>query len=328
MNASDPSPPEPKSPLLDLPTNSRKLERRAWVILGLTIVYLLLGLCTPNAIFAYRIQRIVDSGGYVRSGAEYFGETAMHRLGWQISDFYQDHYVIREHYDVFLGDTGRAFEPCGAGISLSKASDDDVDRDPGDEGPKMVRALGRIRRLSLAETSVTDQGLAPLAGMTSLESLDLSSTHVKGPGLANLAGMNLKSLSLHSTAIDDEGLAILPHFPQLIKLDIGNTRVSPAGLSRLSSYSKLNDLNLNGLPITDDIVRELSKLSLWRLDLGNTQITDASLPYLEKMSLLADLNLCGTKMSLPKTLDSKHPAIQRWIGIRELVWRPGECEMR
>jgi len=90
----------------------------------------------------------------------------------------------------------------------------------------------------------------------------------------------------------------------------------------------LNDLNLNGLPVTDDIVRELLKLALWRLDLGNTEITDASLPYLEKMSLLFDLNLCGTKVTMPKVRESKSPAIQRWIAVREVVWGPGECELR
>jgi len=328
VNASDPSSPEPKSPFPALRSEPRSFERRAWVILVMTIVCLLLGLCAPNAIFAYRIQRIVDKGGQVRSRSDYVGQTVTRHLGRRISDFYQERYVIRDYYDVYFGDTSRDLDVGGPGISMFKAPDDITRRDPGDEGPQMARALGRIRKLSLAETSVTDQGLAPLAGMTSIESLDLSSTQVKGPGLANLQGMKLKGLSLHSNAIDDEGLAFLPLFSELNQLDLGNTRVSSAFLSRLSSFPMLNDLNLNGLPVTDDIVRELSKLALWRLDLGNTEITDASLPYLEKMSLLFDLNLCGTKVTMPKVRESKSPAIQRWIAVREVVWGPGECELR
>lgn len=297
-----------------------------WGVLVVTVAFLLIGLATPNVIYAHRIQRIVDQGGYVRSRASYFGEDASAKLGHRFYSFYRDHYFIRDDYDVFLGDIDRAVEPCGAGITLAESSEDEVHKDPGDDGPKMAQALGRVGRLSLAETAVTDQGLAPLAGMTSLSLLDLSSTRVKGPGLAYLQGIDIRHLSLHSNSIDDAGFASLPNFPNLEQLDIGKTRVGNAVLARLPSYSKLKDLNLEGLPVTDDLVQKLTKLSLWRLDLSNTPITDASLPHLEKMTSLFDLNLCGTKITLEKAMVSENSAIRRWVSIRKLIFAPGECE--
>lgn len=327
MTAPDEQNTEPKSPFADVPSEPRKFERRAWVVLVSTIVLLLTGLATPNAIFIYRIQRIVDHGGYVRSRADYFGEDASAKLGSRFYMFYQEHFYIRDEYEVFLGNTNRAVDACGSGISLSEAADDDVHRDPGDEGPKLARALGRISRLSLAETSVTDQGLAPLAGMTTIKNLDLSSTRIKGPGLAHLHGLDLQVLSLNGNAIDDDGFAYLPHFAALKSLDIGKTRASTGFLSRLNSFTHIEDLDLEGLPITDEMIRQLVPLRLWRLNLQNTPITDAALSHLETMPGLMDLNLCGTKVTLARARSSEHRAIRSWVSLRELIFAPGKCEV-
>lgn len=328
MNAPNDRSTEPKSPVAMMPKQRRKFERRAWKFVVLTVVCLLISLAAPNAIFAYRIQRIVDNGGYVQSRGEYFGRAQSLYFGRRLRSFYREHYIIREDYEVFFGNTERADETAGPGLTLSTGQTDAARQDPGDEGPKMAQALGRVSRLSFAETSVTDQGLAPLVGMTSLFELNLSRTQVKGSGLAYLKGLNLLDLSLHGNSIDDTAFAFLPDFPNLERLDVGGTQIGNASLARVLSFSKLQTLDLEGLPVTDEFVQKLSKLPLWKLNLSNTPITDASIPHLEKMTSLADVNLCGTKISLAKAQASEHSAIKVWLFRRDNKRLPTKCEMQ
>lgn len=290
---------EPITPIHAEPSNKRDpAVRRALILFASTLVCILIGFLTANAIVARKIERIVNSGGLVRSWSDYFGSTAFQLLGYRVHRFYEDHYVIRDQYEVYLGDIERGYVSCGTGITFGDApvGQENRHQDHGDEGPKLVRDLGRVFRVSFAETSVTDAGLAPLSGMTTIEFLDLSATQVQGPGLVHLRGMPLWSLSLESTPLDDAGLALLPDFPELHSLSLGETRITKSFVAQLRRYPKLTHLSLKGLPITDDVVRELSSFPLEELDLSDTKVTSAAIPHLEKMPKLQWLMSCNTKL--------------------------------
>jgi hypothetical protein len=306
---------EPISPLHSEPSKSRDpAVRRALMLFGFTVACILAGIFTVNSIVAGRIQRIVKNGGMVRSWSEYVGSDASRLLGYKFHRFYEGNYVIRDQYEVYLGDLERGYVGCGTGISFADAptSDENWHQDPGDEGPKLVRELGRVVKVSFARTSVTDAGLAPLAGMTTIEYLDLSETKVQGPGLANLRGMPLWSLSLAGTPLNDAGMNQLPDFSELRDLYLGETRISGAFVAQLRRFPKLEYLNIEGLPVTDEIVGELISLPLQNLDLSNTEITSASISHLEKMTTLRYVQLCGTKITPDEAKKSSSPALHDW----------------
>lgn len=104
----------------------------------------------------------------------------------------------------------------------------------GDKGIAVLPKLTKLQSLGLADTQVTDAGLATLKDAISLESLDLTRTRVGDKGLrALVGGPKLKSLGLHGTAVTDASLATFKEMPTLEKIDLGKTRVTPAGIRKL-----------------------------------------------------------------------------------------------
>jgi hypothetical protein len=62
-----------------------------------------------------------------------------------------------------------------------------------------------LKRLSLWNTAITDQGLAFLSKLPQLSVLDLEETHVTIDGIAQLAKLQkLKQIHLYGTAVTDE----------------------------------------------------------------------------------------------------------------------------
>lgn len=317
---------DPNSPLHSEPSKSPDpAVRRALMLFGFTVACILAGIFTVNGIVAGRIQRIVKNGGMVRSWSEYVGSDALRLLGHKFHRIYEDNYVIRDQYEVYLGDLERGYVGCGTGISFADApmSDENRHQDSGDEGPKLVRELGRVVKVSFARTSVTDAGLAPLAGMTTIEYLDLSETKVQGPGLANLRGMPLWTLLLQSTQIDDAAFAQLPNLPNLRDLSLAKTRVSSGFVEHLRSFPRLRTLDLSYVPVTDDIVRQLSELPLEELSLNNTEITAKSLPYLVKMTTLKRPYFCQTKITAEDIRSSPDEIVRDWAKMSD-----GFCRLR
>ena len=90
----------------------------------------------------------------------------------------------------------------------------------------------------LADTQVTDAGLAHLAGLTGLKHLVLNGTAITGPGLAHLTGLPaLKSLHLGGTQVTAAGLVHFQKMPALRHL----------GLSWYFSSDRLTDADMANL---------------------------------------------------------------------------------
>src|SRR6476620_7711178 len=73
-----------------------------------------------------------------------------------------------------------------------------------------LRAIPKIRRLSLHGAAITDKGLAILAELTQLETLNVSRTDITDSGLVHIGKISsLEGLRLDSTAVTDKGLTHL-----------------------------------------------------------------------------------------------------------------------
>jgi hypothetical protein len=141
-------------------------------------------------------------------------------------------------------------------------------------GGKFTLANGFVIKVNLANTAVTDAGLAHLKGLTNLQSLFLWGANVTDAGLEHLKGLtNLQSLNLSHTKITDAGLEHLKGLTNLQSLYLSNTQVTDDLQSPYLSNTKITDAGLEHL-------KGLTKLQ-W-LHLGYTQVTDAGVEDLER----------------------------------------------
>jgi hypothetical protein len=114
--------------------------------------------------------------------------------------------------------------------------------------------------LKLFEADISDQDLAHVAKLTSVERLYLSGNPITDKGLVHLSKLrNLESLELPGSKITDQGLV------------------------RLTVLPSLRRLQLVGCPLTDDAVPYLSALtSLHYLNILDTHITSSGLKTLKE----------------------------------------------
>ena len=135
-----------------------------------------------------------------------------------------------------------------------------------------LTGLASLRRLYLANTSITDAAMQHIAKLTQLE-----------------------ILAIARTGLTDAGTPHLSHLIQLDKLDIAGTRVSDQGLEDICRLTALTRLNLNTTDVTDAGLYNLVRLKhLEVLCLVNTQITDASVETLAKLKSLREIALGRT----------------------------------
>ena len=103
--------------------------------------------------------------------------------------------------------------------------------------------LTKLRQLFLEDTGATDATLRLVGNLKQLEELDLSNlTAITDDGLAPLAGLrSLKVLHLTGSPISDAGLVHLRGLKQLESLETTGTKITPAGLKQLqTALPKLN----------------------------------------------------------------------------------------
>jgi len=164
---------------------------------------------------------------------------------------------------------------------------------------KHLRGLSQVARLDLADTRVTDAGLAHLADMQGLRELNLRGTEIRGAGLAHLAALRrLQALNLGETPLEDHGLEHLVQLRQLRKLELGSTAVTDAGIEHLLELPHLEYVDLYGTAISDVALGYLAKLPALRYCyIGDTPITDAGVERLGELTALEELALDGTDVT-------------------------------
>ena len=114
----------------------------------------------------------------------------------------------------------------------------DLSRCPiGDNGLVSISDLPSLRRLVLAGTRVSDNGLKALRP-GSLRTLDLSGTKITDAGLKNLCSSpgiaeRLTELNLKDTAVTDNAIQYLRKMSRLKKLCLKGTKVSDKSVEEL-----------------------------------------------------------------------------------------------
>ncbi len=156
------------------------------------------------------------------------------------------------------------------------------------------------RSLSLSGPAVTDNTLATVARMKNLQAIDLTDTSITDDGLKHLQGLtDLRHLHLRGNGgITDAGMWSLRPLTRLESLDLSATKISDAGLANLGVFSQLRSLSASGTRITD---AGLPTIAAWTqleaLTLSNTKVSDRGIFLLAPLANLGSLSLDGTEVT-------------------------------
>ena len=180
--------------------------------------------------------------------------------------------------------------------------------------------------LSLADTAVTDAGLAHLRGLARLLELDLTGTAVTAGGVVNLqavlpncrivAGPSAERAAAEATLMRGGGVTIrtggqervlpvrsaLPPEPfQFVAVSHwGSSHTGDDSLKHLRALPHLQSINLHGTHLTDLGLRYLNDLpDLISLVLAETMVTDGGLVQLGRFPNLIGLHLVRTRIGTP-----------------------------
>ncbi len=116
---------------------------------------------------------------------------------------------------------------------------------------EQLPALAKLHGLVVLDLSqnptISNGGLAALAGLQRLESIDLSATGVSGDGIAALRQFGcLKRLHLDNLHIDDNDVEALGELKTLDQLSLAGTKITVRGRQRLQAL--LPKCRIFGLP--------------------------------------------------------------------------------
>jgi Leucine Rich repeat len=136
-----------------------------------------------------------------------------------------------------------------------------------------------VRELSLADTRVTDAGMARIGEFSQLHSLNLMGTNVGDDGLAHLRPLTgLTMLALGYSRVTDAGLAHVGHMTRLEYLGLRGTRITGTGLAQLAGLTSLHELHLGESRVTDADVRHIAAIpNLTSLLIHDAPLTETGL---------------------------------------------------
>src|ERR1051326_4245276 len=128
----------------------------------------------------------------------------------------------------------------------------------GDPAMASVATMKNLRRLYLRDTSVTDEGLQNIRGLTKLEELDLYGVRVTDRGIAYLKDLKeLRKLILLGAAVTDESIPVIAGMPHLEELNLYRSRVSNSGAAKLAALKDLRSIDLRYSRVTSTGVEPL-----------------------------------------------------------------------
>lgn len=182
----------------------------------------------------------------------------------------------------------------------------------GDHELRLLRGLRSLRTVWLTGTSITDGGMREFQQFPVIANLVLKNTAITDQGLANMGDIPTLQILNLPAQITDSGLGYLKCCQSLRRLDLSFTKVTDEGLARLRDLPALSELYLNDTGITDGALQHLVPLKNLRLlFLSGTKISDAGLSALEQMTFLEHIELRDTQATE--------------IGIARLRGRLPEC---
>jgi hypothetical protein len=144
-----------------------------------------------------------------------------------------------------------------------------------DEGMRHIGKMAGLEELLIWDAeSVTDGGVAHLAGLKGLKNIHISHSNLTDVSLALLSRLPaIETLSLQQNHFSDEGLARLTGKERLkgLYIGIGDLRVTDAGLAHLGDFKKLEGVDVQDSQVTarglEQLVKDLPNLKqLWLSD--------------------------------------------------------------
>lgn len=170
--------------------------------------------------------------------------------------------------------------------------------------PALARMTG-VKRLELEFTELSDNDVARLNKLTSLEDL------------------SLEACSLNGTCFQS-----MPALASLRLLNLSSNHVTPAMVrSVVKNYPNLDSLNINRAGVTDDCVPPLLSLKkLKELSIAQSRISAKSLPLLAQIKTLEALDLSGDKQISTDDLRAVVPLHLHVIYAPKTVYSPAEMQ--
>ena len=128
----------------------------------------------------------------------------------------------------------------------------------GNDSMASLAGMKNLRRLLLRDTTVTDEGLKHIAGLTKLEELDLYGAKVTDQGIAHLKDLKeMRKLILLGAPITDESIPVIAGMTKLVELNLYRSRITNAGIARLAALRDLQAIDLRYSRVTSTGIESL-----------------------------------------------------------------------
>ncbi len=156
-------------------------------------------------------------------------------------------------------------------------------------------SLPSLKSLILTDMRISDEALAAVKGLPSLELLRVVRTPITGTGLKYLRGTSVKDLNLSDTGVR-EGLEHLAAMPELEALHLNRCRSARMAIADIGRVTQLKELWLKDANIIDADLQQLGALTnLETLSLADNRGIDGSgLKFLAKLPKLRWVSLSET----------------------------------
>lgn len=172
----------------------------------------------------------------------------------------------------------------------------DADWISGAGGVATRDSAGRVTRVDLRSSWVTDADLARLAALPTLTHLDLSLTRITDHGMQQLkSAPAIVELNLYyAEQVTDEGMAAVKGWKRLKRVNLRGTKVTDTTLEHLSGIETLESIDVGFAQVTDVGLDHLTTLpNLRALTAGGNKLTDAGLQALRHLPGLTYLDVSG-----------------------------------
>jgi hypothetical protein len=190
-----------------------------------------------------------------------------------------------------------------------------------DDGFKTLSKLGDLEVLFVWDAgTITDAGIAHLAGLKKLRNLHFNGGQLGGESLAVIARLPaIRQLSFQGNLVDDDALKHLANAKGLRTLWVGSSKrlITDAGARRLANLTSLEELELQGSDLTDAGVIAFNGLKQLRHLYVSSKagaITDACVESLLDKPRLNTLWMTGSKLT-----DQRVDRLLGLKGLKELT---------
>jgi Leucine-rich repeat (LRR) protein len=175
-----------------------------------------------------------------------------------------------------------------------------------DSRPKVslapVARLTKLTELSAAECGLTSHDMVDLGRLTQLKSLRIEGNEISDLGVAALKGLtNLESLNIAQSSwvnsrmqIGDGAMMFVAGFTKLRELNLSRLPVTDEGFAKLSALGELRNLNIVGTQVTGRGLKTLVSFPhLESFMASDATIDDESMQYVGQCGELTYLMLGG-----------------------------------